>query len=139
MKELQELSAAIERMRKDADTATADKQSAMLSTLDEVATALTDIVQALENRTDHTPQLVEAIRSIKLQAPQVTVEVSPTPVTVQNQIDVSPTPIEVIAHIPAAPAPTVHIDSNSKVGTKWVINLPSVSGVERTATVTRVN
>lgn len=139
MKELQELSAAIDKMRKDAADAASDKQSAMSATLDEVAAALTDIVQVLENRKDSIPLLVAAIHGIKMDAAQVTVEVNPTPVTVQNHVAVSPTPVEVFNNIQAAPAPSIHIEGGSKVGSKWLISLPSQGGVERTATVTRVN
>lgn len=79
---LNELSAALADV---VDTMKAGQDSG-----NEVAAALADIVELLESRKSDTaiPDLIEAVKAIRIQAPAVTVNVSPTPLTITPVVQV---------------------------------------------------
>lgn len=110
--------------------------------LAELNTALADIVAALENGTTGVT-IAEAIRSLRLRvdAPTVnvtpTINVQPTPVTVENRVE--PTPVTVEAILPAVPAPIVHIMPAPKAEPSvWEIRIRGQYGApDRVMTITR--
>ena len=115
--------------------------------VDELSTALADVVEALESG-KHTDRIVQAIKDIQVRIDggvtmSPTNNVEPTPVTVQNEVNVSPTPVtlEAIVQVPPAPAPVVHVvERDTAVGAKWEVRIPGGPGrVERFMTITRVN
>lgn len=84
---------AFETLLNELSAALADVVDTMKARQDsgnEVAAALADIVELLESRKSDTaiPDLIEAVKAIRIQAPAVTVNVSPTPLTITPVVQV---------------------------------------------------
>lgn len=100
-----------------------------------IETGLADIAVALEQQIDLSP-VVEAIRSLKLEAPAVTVapqiNVHPTPVTI------APAQVTLEAVIPPAATPVVHIMPSTEAGATWEVRIPGQYGAPgRVMTIVR--
>ena len=84
---------AFETLLNELSAALADVVDTMKAGQDsdnEVAAALADIVQLLESRKPDTaiPDLIDAVKAIRIQASEVTVNVSPTPLTITPVVQV---------------------------------------------------
>ena len=111
---LNELSAALADV---VDTMKAGQDSG-----NEIAAALADIVGLLESRKPDTaiPDLIEAVKAIRITAPDVNVTVSPTPVTVTPVVQI----LERVK--PGAYEMTFTYDRHDRLETARLVPLASV-------------
>ena len=115
-------------------TATPDAIKGVMSAMNAIESALADVVTNLSAMTkrEHTPAdfgpLVEALRAINLTpqampAAAVTVNVEPTPVTVEA----------IMPPMPPMPPAQIHLlksDAPSQIGATYEVELPSLYGGE---------
>lgn len=99
--------------------------------LDAIESTLADIASALEesgiaDAIQRTAKALANLQQPKQAAPQVNVNVSPTPITFE-------------AVIPAAPAPVIHLVKDEQKGQQWEVRIPGRMGGEaRVMTIKRV-
>jgi hypothetical protein len=142
----------IDRALKAANDERLDSFTGLLSSVESM---LTDLVENIEQGGGAAAiqAIAEAMRSIKMAAPDVSVNpqinVSPTPIDVHVpqqappavNVNVEPTPVTVEAvmpAMPAIPAPIIHMIEREQKGAVWEIRLPGQFGApDRVMTITR--
>ncbi len=116
---------AFETLLNELSAALADVVDTMKTGQDsgnEIAAALADIVGLLESRKPDTeiPDLIEAVKAIRITAPDVNVTVSPTPVTVTPVVQI----LERVK--PGAYEMTFTYDRHDRLETARLVPLASV-------------
>jgi hypothetical protein len=139
----------IERqMRKDQDK----RLEAFTSLLSSIESSLADVVQNIESGKgdEAIKTMAEAIGKLQIPAPQINVNVSPTPITVsaaeqpapQVNVQVSPTPVTIENKVPQSPAPVVNIVApQMDVDAVWELRIPGVGfrAEDRVVTIKRIS
>lgn len=129
--------------------ASEDKRlSAFEGLLSSIESSLADLVENVEQGGGAAAieAMASALKSISM--PEVTVNVNPTPVTVQVpeqkaptvNVQVNPTPVTVEAIMPTAPAPIIHLLKEESKKATWEIRTPGLyGGADRVMTITRTS
>ncbi|MFM7026041.1 MAG: hypothetical protein ACKOWC_08300 [Limnohabitans sp.] len=149
MSELESIRDALKRLEQQATKDSDRSMTAFKALLSSIESSLADVVEAMTRDDDESPMLAlaEAIKGLKLQAPEVTVNpqitVQPAAVSVAApavKVEVNPTPITVEAVMPQQPAPVIHMMPAQEQGAcEWEIRVPGAyHGVpDRVLTITK--
>lgn len=113
-----------------ADVVEAMKDKSEAGAMEEISATLVDMKEVIEAATKSKSYdgMVAAIKAIRIQSSAVTVNVSPTPITVE-------------AVLPPSPAPIVHfLPDPSAKGATWEVTVPGRYGEgNRTMIIKRIN
>jgi hypothetical protein len=116
---------AFEALLNEMSTALADVVDAMQSgqeSQSEIATTLVDLLQLLESRKPDTSMadMCDAIKNLRIKASDVTVQVNPTPITV------APPVVQIIERVqPGAYEVTFTYDNHDRLETARLVPLPA--------------
>ena len=149
MSELESIREVLKSLEQKAAKDSDRSMAAFKVLLSSIESSLADVVEAMTRDDDESPMLAlaEAIKGLKLQAPEVTVSpqitVQPAAVTVRPpdvKVSVQPTPITVEAVMPQQPAPVIHMMPAPEQGAcEWEIRVPGAyyGEPDRVLTITK--